>query len=280
VTDDAFDPVGHYDALGDREWERLERDLYHRLEFEETRHHLDEWLPEAGRLVDVGGGAGRYAVHLAERGYRVDLVDPSAGQAAVADDERTAHGVASRVTVTRGDARALPYDDDRFDATLCLGGPLSHVMTAEGRRAAAAELGRVTVPDGPVVVSVMGRLAALQSIARAAGRVPPGVDETELLPRLAETGDYDDALLAAFDREPAGPPMHLFRVAELETLLERAELRVETVSGLESIVSQRREAFDALTDDHRQALRETVARLRGDRAVADLSGHILAVARA
>jgi hypothetical protein len=131
-----------------------------------------------------------------------------------------------------------------------------------------------------VFVSVMGLLAALQTVVRSPGRVPPRKDETELLPELAWTGNYDHELFDAYGRDPTAPPMHLFRVAELESLLEGADLDVETVTGLESVVSQRREEFDQLSGSDREVLRETVAALRGDRGVADLSGHFLAVARA
>lgn len=275
-----FTPEAYYDEYGEREWDRLERDLYGELEHDETWHYLERHLPESGRVLDAGGGAGRYSVELAERGYEVTLVDPSAEQVALARENAAEHGVADAVSVRTGDVRDLGAEADSFDATLCLGGPLSHVLDAEERRTGAAELRRVTAPGGPVFVSVMGRLAALQTIARMAGRVDAGDDETALLPRLARTGDYDADLLEAFDREPSGPPMHLFRAAELRELLQRAGLTVHTLTGLESVASQRRDAFDALDDDHREAVRETVATLRGDPGVADLSGHMLAVASA
>jgi SAM-dependent methyltransferase len=273
------DPAQYYDEYGEREWERLDRDLYHRLEFEETCHYLTENLPESGRVLDVGGGAGRYSVWLAERGYEVELVDPSERQVQLATEKAEEHGVSNALTTRVGDVRSLSFPDEEFDATLCLGGPLSHVLSESERRQAASELERVTAPDSPVFVSVMGRLAALQTITRFAGTLPPEEDETELLPSLAAGGDYTPELLAEFDREPTGPPMHLFRVAELEELLADAGLSVETVTGLESVVSQRRDEFEELTDEHREKLRETVRRLRGDRAAADLSGHFLAIAR-
>jgi SAM-dependent methyltransferase len=278
--DDHATPAGYYDEYGEREWERLERDLYHRLEFEETFHYLEGHLPGDGHVADVGGGAGRYSVSLAERGYDVTLVDPSERQVELASERVAERGLEDAVTTRVGDVRDLAADADAFDATLCLGGPLSHVLDPDERATAASELARVTVSGGPVFVSVMGLLAALQTVARHAGRLPPAEDETELLPELARTGDYDRELLEAFDREPTGPPMHLFRVAELEALLREAGLSVEAVTGLESVVSQRREDFAELEADHRTVLRETVAELRGDRAVADLSGHFLAVARA
>jgi phytoene dehydrogenase-like protein len=74
--------------------------------------------------------------------------------------------------------------------------------------------------------------------------------------------------------------MDLCRADELRSLLRRAGVTVQTLTGLESVVSQRRDAFDALDDRHREALRETAVLLRGDPGVVDLSGHMLAVATA
>jgi len=47
------------------------------LEFARTQALLERYLPAPPAVVaDVGGGPGRYAVWLAERGYRVHLIDP------------------------------------------------------------------------------------------------------------------------------------------------------------------------------------------------------------
>ncbi len=269
--------VSFYDGAGEDEWHRLTDGLYAELEWQETIHFLERFLPEQGRILDIGGGAGRYSDWLAERGYQVTLADPSEGQLTVAQEKLGGYESGSIESIDRADVAALPYADDMFDATLCLGGPLSHLLEAEQRRQAVRELHRVTIPDGPVFVSVMGRLAALQTITRFAGRVDPEEDDTELLPDLLRTGDYDQALLERFDREALVPLMHLFRADELEGLLREGGLAVEVVTALESIASQRRSEFDELTDEHRATIRQTVRQLRGDRGAADLSGHILAI---
>jgi hypothetical protein len=217
---------------------------------------------------------------LAERGHEVTLLDASRRQANLAREKATEHGVVDRVRVARGDVRALPVREGRVDATLCLGGPLSHVLDAGERENAAAELGRVTAPSGPVFVSVMGLLASVTRVMRAAGRVDPDEDETELLPELVRDGDYDADLLDRFDREPATGAMHLFRATEFESLLEAAGLEVRTLAALEGPFSQRREDLDLLTESHREAIRETLAELREDRCVVDGSAHMLAICRA
>src|SRR3712207_420162 len=65
----------YYDENPQYEWERLER---HRTEFAVTMRVLQEHLPQPpARVLDVGGGPGRYAIALAAKGYQMTLVDLS-----------------------------------------------------------------------------------------------------------------------------------------------------------------------------------------------------------
>lgn len=269
-----------YDEYGERERERLDRDFHHRLEWEATVEYLERGLPDSGRVLDAGGGAGRYALWLAERGHDVTLLDVSKRQVELAREWVTERNLTDRVQVASGDVRALPVRENEYDATLCLGGPLSHVLDAGERRTAVEGLHRVTVPGGPVFVSVMGLLASVTRVMRTAGRIDPDHDETELLPALVRDGDYNADLLDRFDREPTMAPMHLFRATEFESLLEATGLEVRTLAALEGPFSQRREDLDLLSDAHHEAIRETLAELREDRCVVDHSAHMLAACRA
>ena len=67
----------YYDRLAAREWERLVKDAYHSLEFRGTMAAMNDYLPEQGRILDTGGGPGRYAIELCRRGYKVVLLDLS-----------------------------------------------------------------------------------------------------------------------------------------------------------------------------------------------------------
>lgn len=251
---ETFDAEAFYDDLGHGEWERLDRDAYHRLEWEGTVEYLDRHLPESGRVLDVGGAAGRYTLWLAERGYDVTLVDVSEKQLRVASEKVAERALSDRVDIERGDVRDLDTDTDAdaFDATLCLGGPLSHVLDAAARETAVAELARVTRPGAPVFVSVLGRLAMVQAMVQTVGDDPEADAAAAALPEFARTGDYDRDLLQRNDLDPGCFAAHFFCVAELENLLESGGLTVETVVGLEGVASARRVADAGLEDAPRR----------------------------
>ncbi|MEM3789031.1 MAG: hypothetical protein QXN95_04095, partial [Candidatus Bathyarchaeia archaeon] len=65
----------YYSKVGLKEWRRLIRDPYHRLEFDTTMHFLRKYLPPKGLVLDAGGGPGRYTIELAKLGYDVVLLD-------------------------------------------------------------------------------------------------------------------------------------------------------------------------------------------------------------
>jgi ubiquinone/menaquinone biosynthesis C-methylase UbiE len=123
-----------------------------RLERLRTQELLDRFLPAApARVLDVGGGAGEYAVWLSERGYDVTLVEPVALHVEQARDR----GVAAVL----GDARSLEFDDESFDAALLLG-PLYHLPARDDRIQSLREARRVLVPGGVVAAAVISRFAS------------------------------------------------------------------------------------------------------------------------
>ena len=65
----------YYDQNPELEWNRLVTSPYRRMEYEVVLYFLEQFLPPAGHILDLGGGPGRYAVYLAKRGYQVTLVD-------------------------------------------------------------------------------------------------------------------------------------------------------------------------------------------------------------
>ena len=152
------DIAAHY-ALG-FESSRLFIDGRPRLEYVRTLELLDRHLPSPpGRIVDIGGGTGVYAVPLVERGFDVHVIDPierHVEQVAETARRRDLPGLTSEL----GDARDLSGVTAGADAVLLLG-PLYHLTDASDRVEALAEARRIVRPGGVVVAVGISRFASL-----------------------------------------------------------------------------------------------------------------------
>ncbi|MEU5383936.1 class I SAM-dependent methyltransferase [Kitasatospora cineracea] len=125
------------------------------IEYLRTMDVLERHLPPApARILDIGGGPGRYALALASAGHRVTLLDP----VPLHVQQAQAASAATRPleAAHTGDARNLPQPDDSFDAVLLLG-PLYHLPNADDRARAWAEAARVLRPGGVAVAAGASR---------------------------------------------------------------------------------------------------------------------------
>lgn len=149
------DEVLHYYNEG-MEQDRL-ADPRRSIEFLRTMHILGRHLPPPpAKILDVGGGPGRYALALAEAGYTVTLIDPVPLHL---DQARAASTKADcpLAEIAEGDARNLgEWPDRSFDAVLLLG-PLYHLVKATDRARAWTEACRVTRDGGRVVAVGVSR---------------------------------------------------------------------------------------------------------------------------
>jgi ubiquinone/menaquinone biosynthesis C-methylase UbiE len=116
------------------EWSRLAGEVF-----------LDWLAPESGlRWLDVGCGSGAFTERIVERCSPVSVqgIDPSEEQLAYAR-QRHASGLAQ---FHRGDAMALPFPDDSFDAAVM---PLV-IFFVPAPAKGVAEMARVVCPGGIV----------------------------------------------------------------------------------------------------------------------------------
>lgn len=118
---------------------------------------LARLLPPTGRVLDVGGGPGTHAAHLAGRGFDVHLVDPIDRHVERAR-RRAAEG--PPFTVAVGEAGALDQPDESVDVVLLLG-PLYHLPDPADRARALDEAHRVLRPGGLVVAEGITRFISL-----------------------------------------------------------------------------------------------------------------------
>jgi SAM-dependent methyltransferase len=139
------------------EWDRL-TEILGRIEEDRTREiSLRHLPPPPARILDVGGGPGRYTHWLAGLGYEVHLIDPVPRHVVQAMDYAPEGGDPASATV--GDARALEHAEGSCDAVLLLG-PLYHLIDRKERLRALREAFRVLAPGAPVLAAAISRFAS------------------------------------------------------------------------------------------------------------------------
>ncbi len=260
-----------YTASVRGEWRRLVRNPYFRLEFDTTCHFLDKYLPPQGLVLDAGGGPGRYTLTLAKRGYDVILLDTTQANVDFARSMVKREGIRSKVKeITCGSIVDLSrFKDASFDAILCTGGPLSHVLNPDDRQKAVSELVRVAKPGAPIFVSVIGRLAVM-TVILVDGPEELGMPHFE---QFRDTGDYMG--------EHGFTACHFYLPEELVAQFTCPDLQIVELAGLEGLSDLRMKEVNHLAKDRTLFAKwlETHYKTCTHPAVVGHSEHMLIVCR-
>jgi SAM-dependent methyltransferase len=257
-----------YDENVQNEWERL--GLRHRTEFAVTLRALKEFLPPApARVIDIGGGPGRYALSLADQGYGVALVDLSEGNLAFARQKAAETGIRLEGVFQKNALDLSSFPAESFDAALLMG-PLYHLWAYGDRLGALREARRLLRPDGVIFASFISRFAAFRDGA-AHGFAwileKPATNEKLLATGInvgAEDG-FTDAYFAHPDEV-----IPLGEAAGFETVLRL---------GCEGVVSGHEAYINSLEGDDFEYWTSLNYRLGKDPAAIGASDHILYIGR-
>jgi ubiquinone/menaquinone biosynthesis C-methylase UbiE len=244
------------------------------LEFARTQAILERYLPPPPAVVaDVGGGPGRYAMWLAERGYEVHLVDPvplHVEQARTAAPDGRGTVLASAEV---GDARSLRLSTASADAVLLLG-PLYHLPERAERLRALTEARRVCRRGGVIIAAAISRFASTLDGLRG------GYLEDPTFANVA-AGDRRDGR----HHNPTGDPAYFttayfHRPEELEGECSAAGLTHEATLAVEGPGWLLPDLDARLVDERRRAvLLEALASLEAESGLLGASAHLLVVAR-
>jgi len=103
-----------------------------------------------GKVLDLATGTADLAILIARESLAAEVtgVDPSPGMLAIGRQKVERLGLSARITLSEGDAQALPFADGTFDAaTIAFG-----IRNVPDRLAGLRELARVTRRGGRVAV--------------------------------------------------------------------------------------------------------------------------------
>jgi ubiquinone/menaquinone biosynthesis C-methylase UbiE len=261
----------YYSGQVKKEWKRLESSPFHRLEFLTTMRYIERYLPKNGHVLDAGGGPGRYTIELAKRGYKVTLLDLTPELLRLAVKKIKEAKVGNKIdAIVEGDIRNLSlFKDNTFDAVICTGAPLSHVLKKKDRTKAIKELRRVAKKGAPIFISVIGLYAVLSKAIWAF----PNETTMDYFKTYRDTGDYFGG--------HGFIDTHMYREPELRGDVQKAGLKVLKTVGLEGLASPNELKFNKMCANKRmwKAWLQTHFKTCEIQSVVNTSQHMLIVAR-
>lgn len=143
--------VGMWSKPGEREPASTLGDLANRAQERQTEYHIETLGLKAGEhLLDIGCGTGLPAVRMAQRsGGRVTGINVSQLHLARSEATARSEGVSDRVSFRYGNAMALDFPDESFDAAMSID-VYAHLSD---RQKAFHETARVLRPGGQFMMS-------------------------------------------------------------------------------------------------------------------------------
>ncbi|MBW3013220.1 methyltransferase domain-containing protein [Candidatus Woesearchaeota archaeon] len=179
-----------------------------------------KYLPKKkGRILDAGGGTGKFAIQFAKKGHDVVLTDISSGMLGVAEKNIKKLRLGNKVKALWQDITNMKsLQSNSFDFVVSLGDPVSYCMK---ENKAIKELARVAKKGAYVMITVdsyfsmLGRLISQQRFS--------------MISKMERTGNTV---------YPFNYPEHNFKPDELRKLFEKNGLKVIEIFSIGNLINR------------------------------------------
>ena len=116
------------------------------FEFERVKALIEKYTPNSSsRILDVGGGTGKYSEWLAKKGHQVHLIEPISKHLRIA--QKRAGKLKNKFSVHLGESRKLEFPNN-YANLIILHGPLYHLQNENDRYLTIQEAKRVVKNNG------------------------------------------------------------------------------------------------------------------------------------
>lgn len=195
-----------------------------------TWDYLYPYLPSAGKVLDAGGGTGKWALRIAEnQNLSVTIYDLSTDLLERASMKINSLGM-NNVLCVKGDICKIPFDDESFDFVCALGEPISYCHDPVK---AIQELSRVLRRGGYVVIDACSLYGQIRN---------------QIEYNLLSLEEVIETLQKRTLNMRTGFTAHLFTPEYLSAILESVSIQIKKVIG-KIIVTQK---FDPLSGSRRK----------------------------
>ena len=204
----------YYDKKSEK-YEAIFETLYFKVYDAVTWKYLEPHVPAGPNAVvlDAGGGTGRWATRMAEKGCKVVLIDSSERMLKVAEKKVKERGLQHKITLKKGDIAETGYADETFDMVLC-----EHALFLfKEPDIMIKELKRLLKKKAPLIISAQNRY--VQSLSSLSGK--PRVDNVERAFKVLVSQEHECMT------KDGKVKIYTWTPQEFQEILERNGLHVE-----------------------------------------------------
>ena len=229
----------YYDNIAEREWERMSR---HKVEFDIMKRYLKEYITGKSRILDAGGGPGRFSIHLAEQGHQVKLLDLSSGNIELAKKKAKEYQVEIEEFIH---GNVLDLSDNvsgQYDVVLCMG-PLYHLVDEKDREKAIQECLKKLAPGGLLFVAFISAYAPIIDFIKHYPEEIVNYEKEDLL------GYLKDGTNIVSEDNPGFTTAYFMHPEKIEGFMDNFDLDKKVITGLEGITAQSEEKINSLSSE-------------------------------
>ena len=256
----------YYNQTVEIEWSRLDR---HPIEFEITKKHIDQFLLPKSRILDVGGGPGKYSFHYAAAGHQVTLFDLSPLNVAFAGKKQEEFGVKFENLIVGNATSMTTVPDKTFDFIFCMG-PLYHLTNERDRSKVLMECRRVLKDTGKVLFSFVTHMAQTISVIKR-NMTNIGSWEPALVQGI-ETGINDTEFDTGFTEA------YFMRPESIRDFVGKAGFSVLKIAGAEGLACQSEERLMNLDRCSLEKWIDFLFRYSEDESILGANQHVICIA--
>ena len=243
------------------------------LEFEITLDLMKKYTQKGDKVLDLGGGPGRYTIELAKNGRLVSLGDISPELISIAREKtKESENIESINVVNAMDLQI--YKDNYFDVVLYMG-PLYHLTEKKEIITSLMEVRRILKPNGLIIAGFIPLLSGTAGIIERSIYAPSHVT-SDNLQKTYDSGIFQNNSSSGFQE---GMYLSTEQVHKIMKESDFEKIKIRSTRGL----GYRIEKGILSKKEENPQLYETIMKLIDDssenEAIVNTCGHALYIGK-